>query len=101
MLSAVANNTLDTMILPIIILNVVIKLSTIVVQSHSCFRSCIDLNKQFYDIFPGSKIAQKFQLGKAKCAYLVNNGMLPFVKNIKNTLTSPFYIVNFDESINE
>ena len=33
----------------------------------------LDLNKLFY-IFPGSEIAQKFRLGKTKCAYLVNCG---------------------------
>ena len=53
----------------------------------------LDLNKLFY-MFPGSEIAQKFRLGKTKCAYLVNCVVrfkiiiyvLPFVKDqlIKN-----------------
>ena len=38
-----------------------------VVQSHFSFRSCIDLNKLFYNIFFDSEIAQKLQLGKTKC----------------------------------
>ena len=35
-----------------------------VVQNHFYFRSYIDLNKLFYDMFSDGEIAQKFQLGK-------------------------------------
>ena len=56
--SRVANNTLDSMILPIGILNAEIKWSIKVVQSHFYFRSCIDLNKLFYGMFHDSEIAQ-------------------------------------------
>ena len=45
-----------------------------VVQSHFYFRSCIDLNKLFYDMFSVGEIAQKFQLGKKK----LKNFMAPF-----------------------
>ena len=74
------------MILPISILNAEIKWSMKVVQSHFSFPSCIDLNKLFYDMFPDSKIAPKFQLGNTKCAYLVNYDMAPFAKDqlVKN-----------------
>ena len=65
--TAVANNTLDSMILTISILNPMIKWSMKVVQSHFSFRSCIDLNKLFYNMFFDSEIAQKLQLGKTKC----------------------------------
>ena len=100
--SAVASNTLDSMILPIIILDAEIKWSVNVVQNHLSFRSCIDLNKLFYHMFPDSKIAQKSQLEKTKCAYLVNYGMKPFVKDqlLKNIVVSMFYTVSFDESMN-
>ena len=52
--SAKANNTLDSIILLIIILNAEIKWSMKVVQSHFSFRSCINLNKLFY-MFPEVK----------------------------------------------
>ena len=50
-------------------------------------------------MFPDSEIAQKFKLGKTKCAYLFNYGMAPFVKYqlVKNIVASPFYTVSFDE----
>ena len=53
-------------------------------------------------MFPDSKIAQKSQLEKTKCAYLVNYGMKPFVKDqlLKNIVVSMFYTVSFDESMN-
>ena len=53
-------------------------------------------------MFPDSKIAQKPQLEKAKCADLFNYGMTPFVKDplVKNIVASPFYTVSFDESVN-
>ena len=56
-----------------------------VVHSHFSFQSYIDLNKFFY-MFPDSKVAQKFQLGKTKCAYFVNYGMVPIGKHqlVKN-----------------
>ena len=100
--SSVASNTIDSMILPISIPNAEIKYSMKVVQSHFSFQSCIDLSKLFYDMFPDSKIAQKFQQGKSKCAYLVNYGMAPFVKDqlVKNIVASPFCTISFDESMN-
>ena len=79
--STLANNTLDSVILPITVLNAEIKWSMKVIQSHFSFQSCIDLNKLFYDMFPDSEIAQQFQLGKTKYAYLVNYGMALFVKD--------------------
>ena len=77
--------------LPISILNPEIKWSMKVAQSHFSFRSCIDLNKLFY-MFPDSEIAQKFQLGKMKCTYLVNYGMASFVKDqlVENVVASSF-----------
>ena len=53
-------------------------------------------------MFPDSEIAQKFQLGKTKCAYLVNYGITPFVKGqlVRNIVAAPFYTVSFDESMN-
>ena len=100
--SSVASNIIDSMILPISIPNAEIKYSMKVVQSHFSFQSCIDLSKLFYDMFPDSEIAQKFQQGKSKCAYLVNYGMAPFVKDqlVKNIVASPFCTISFDESMN-
>ena len=53
-------------------------------------------------MFPDSEIAQKFQLGKTKCAYPVNYGMGPFCKRsiCKEYCTSPSFSVSFDESMN-
>ena len=56
------------MILQISNLNMEIKWSKEVVQRHFSFQSCIDLEKLFY-MFPDCEIAQKFQLGKTKCAF--------------------------------
>ena len=43
-------------------------------------------------MFPDSEIAQKFQLGKMKCTYLVNYGMASFVKDqlVENVVASSF-----------
>ena len=56
------------MILQISNLNMEIKWSKEVVQRHFSFQLCIDLEKLFY-MFPDCEIAQKFQLGKTKCAF--------------------------------
>ena len=50
-------------------------------------------------MFPDSEIAEKFQLEKAKCAYLIHYGMVPFLKDqlIKKVVVSPFYTFSLDE----
>ena len=41
------------------------------------FRSCVGINSLFQSIFPNSKIAQNFQMGKTKCSYLISFGLAP------------------------
>ena len=52
-------------------------------------------------MFPDNKIT--LQLAKTKCAYLVNYGMAPFVKDqlVKNIVALPFYTVHYNMVQNE
>ena len=54
-------------------------------------------------MFPDSNIAQKYQMGKAKLAYVINFGLEPYFRNmlIYDVNTSPFFSISLDESLNE
>ena len=53
-------------------------------------------------MFPGSSIAQKFQLGKMKASYVICYGLAPFFKlNLLDIINQTLYlIISFDESYN-
>ena len=70
------------------------------INSHSSYNSCADLGAMFQVMFPDSKIASQFTLGKTKARYTMLYGIVPEFKKqlIYDTNVSPFYTVSFDES---
>ena len=54
-------------------------------------------------MFSDSDIAEKFSMGKTKCAYYVTHGIAPYFKGkfIESLQLLLFYSVSFDESYND
>ena len=69
---------------------------------HNSNRSCDELSKLFHYMFPDSKIANIFSLGRTKCGYYTNFGIAPYLKDllISKVKAAPFYVANYDESLN-
>ena len=51
-----------------------------VIKCHFSLRSCEGLDKLFRKLFPDSELASKFALGKTKCAYMINFGLVPYFR---------------------
>ena len=45
-------------------------------------RSCEQLNSTLKAMFPDSKIAEAFLMGRTKSMYLINHGLAPFFKSL-------------------
>ena len=69
---------------------------------HNSNRSCDGLPKLFQCMFPDSKIAKIFSLGRTKCGYYTNFGIAPYLKDtlISKVKAAPFYALSYDESLN-
>ena len=66
------------------------------IESHSSYRSCLDLSRLFRKMFPDSEIASKFKLSKTKSSYIISHGIALY-----HPLASPFYYsLSYDESLN-
>ena len=54
-------------------------------------------------MFCDSEIAAKFSLSKTKCGYYINYGLAPYFKDklVKEVKNSPYFTVQFDESLNK
>ena len=74
-----------------------------VVMKNLSLRSCTDISSLFEVIFPDSKIAKEFTLGKDKCAYTLYYGIAPHVENIliREVQQSDVYSISFHESLNK
>ena len=72
------------------------------VNCHSSYNSCADLGAILQVMFPGSKIASQFTLGKTEARYTMFYGIAPeFNKQlIYDINATPFYTVSFDDSLN-
>ena len=70
--------------------------------SHYSYKSCSDAGAIFQKMFPDSKIAQSFTLGKTKCSYILKFGIAPYVKSllVQSVKDSGDYVLMFDESLN-
>ena len=72
--------------------------------SHYSQRSSEGTDKLFKNMFPDRQIAQSFQCGRTKCAYLICFGLAPYYHNM---LLSKFkepgtkFVISFDESLNK
>ena len=63
------------------------------IESHSSYRSCLDLSRLFRELFP--EIASKFKLSKTKSSYIISHGIALY-----HPLAAPFYSLSYDESLN-
>ena len=65
--------------------------------------SCEGTNALFYEMFLDSKIAHSFSLSRAKCNYILNFGLAPFIKTIFwiEIKKSPCPTTIFDERLNK
>ena len=72
------------------------------VNCHSSYNSCDGLGAMFQVMFPNSKIASQFILGKTKARCTMLYGIAPEFKKqlIYDINASPFYTVSFDETPN-
>ena len=86
--------SLDEITFPGAVTNAEITWCLKTVASHFSFRSCEDIKNVFSWMFPDSKIADQFTLGKTKCAYTINFGLAYYYKNLlqSDILASPFDI---------
>ena len=73
------------------------------ITSNFSLSSCEGISNCFKVMFPDSKIANEFQLGKTKCAYILHHGVAPFFEKLllDEIKLSNFYSVSFDESMNK
>ena len=69
---------------------------------HNSNRSCDGLSKLFQQMFPDSKIANVFSLGRTKCGYYTNFGIAPYLKDllISKVKAAPIYAASYDEYLN-
>ena len=71
-------------------------------MSNYSYNSCSNKSKLFIAVFSDSDIAERFSIGKTKCAYYVTHGIAPYFKSkfIESSQLVPFYSVLFDEYYN-
>ena len=49
-----------------------------IVKSHASMHSADDSHELFQAMFPGSKVEEKFSLGRTKASYVINHGLAKF-----------------------
>ena len=66
-------------------------------------RSCEQLNFTLKAMFPDSKIAEPFSMGRAKSTYMINHELALFLKSLllSELNKSDILIFSFDESLNQ
>lgn len=74
-----------------------------VVTGKMSLNSCDETSLAFKIMFPDSKIAQSFTMGKTKAAYVINHGLAPHFQEVlqSNIKQCSDYVVCFDESLNK
>lgn len=72
-----------------------------VITSHFSYRSSAHVNELFKKMFPDSQVAQAFTCGEQKCSYVACHGLKPFCPLQQEIGNSDYYVVLFDESLNE
>ncbi|CAL1299581.1 unnamed protein product [Larinioides sclopetarius] len=97
------NNTIAPFIASSQCLDAELKWSLKCVESHYSYNSCKDISNLFQDMFPDSKIAEKFSCGPTKCSYLISFGIVPYIKNVlfKCLGDVDVYSLMFDEALNK
>ena len=66
-----------------------------IVTAHFKFRSCLNINEFFRSMLSDRHIANSFKLSKTKCAYLINFGIAPYLKEgLRNKILNA-YVFSF------
>ena len=73
-----------------------------IVDTHLSYRSCNPMPNIFKRMFKTCPLAQKFQMKKDKCRYMIMYGLYPaFKAPLESRIcSSPWFSVSFDESYN-
>ena len=73
-----------------------------IVANNYSLNSCDNSNWFFTATFPDSEIAEKYKMGKAKLACVLNFGISPHLRSIliSDIKSSPFFLISFDKSLN-
>lgn len=74
-----------------------------VVIGKMSLNSCDETSLVFKKMFPDSKIAQSFSMGKTKASYVINHGLAPYFQDVLQNYIKGCsdYVVCFDESLNK
>ena len=66
-------------------------------------RSCKQLNGTFKAMFPGSRIAEAFLMGRTKSMYMINHGLAHFFKSLllSELNKSDIFAFSCDEILNQ
>ena len=73
-----------------------------VILNNYSYNSSSNKSDLFSKMFPDSKVAQDFAVGKTKCSYVIKYGIAPYFLELLNQQLEecPFYVALFDESYN-
>ena len=65
--------------------------------------SCEQLNFTHKAMFPDSRIAEAFLMGRTKLMYMINHGLAPFFKSLllSELNKADIFVFSFDESLNQ
>ena len=70
-------------------------------MSGFSLRSCDGIPNCFKEMFPDSKIANKFSLGRTKCSYMLTYGISPYFASLLLDIKhNDNFSIFFDESLN-
>jgi hypothetical protein len=70
-----------------------------IIRYHQSFRSCAEDSLMFSVMFPDSKIAQKYAMGKTKLKYVIEFGIAVYIRNfLKIDMARTPYSFAFDET---
>ena len=72
------------------------------VMSSFSLRSCDGIPDCFQEMFPDSKIANKFLLARTKCSYMITYGIAPYFASLllEDIKLSESFSISFDDSLN-
>ncbi|GBN16550.1 hypothetical protein AVEN_227752-1 [Araneus ventricosus] len=97
------DNTITPFIESTQCLDAELKWSLKCIESYYSYNSCKDISNLFREMFPDSKIAEKFSCGPTKCSYLISFGIAPYIKGVLFKCLGELnvYSLMFDEALNK
>ena len=72
------------------------------IMSGFSLRSCDGISDCFKEVFPDSKITNKFSLARTKCSYMITYVIAPYFASLllEDVKHSDNFSISFDESLN-